>query len=280
MSTRYTSLVLPILLCASPTTALANVLFTRLGLDPNGFIKTVKSASMEAKTTSRKGANGILVITKVTGARDLSGNPANVTLSARVGLGGDKCFAEIPFPVTITNGSANVTVTGTDIGLSEDNSFPGRMLPLCAVPVVVTPDFKNTIFEFDLDNPSPGLNLKADFILAAGAPGNPITSWGKARVVVQNVKGAVLATTSIAGAKEGTMPSMLTIIPAIPTGSTCTLTPYILSAILLDNGRGSSTTPNLLDEGTTGDCIGFDLENEMLQRLTDGFGVVQGIDKD
>jgi len=272
------------LLSAIPATALANSFIARLDRRSSFPLSALKSATIRVKTTGQSGANGLLVTAKVSGARDSTGVPANLTLMARVGFDNDpKCFAARAFPVPIVNGSAKVTVTGTDIGLSENNLAPGRTLQLCNDPRMLSEDFSQVVLEFHLFNHSSGKILVAPFILST-APGNPITSWSNGTILVQNVKGAILATTKISGAKEGSTKSSRTIIPLIPAfdGVNCSQTPYFLSAVLLANGKGKSTTPNLDNGGPDpGPCLrDTGLEDSSLNIISNSLGVVQGIDPD
>ena len=279
--------VLFALFCAIPTTALASPpFFARLDLMmPNDLLSVVKSASIRAKTTNQKGANGLLVTAKVSGARDTTGNLANLTLMAQVGfrVSFPSC-SQAPFAVPITNGSGSVTVTGTDLGLSETNTNPGRALYLCSLPQMLNQDFTRDALVFDLYSSSPGTILFAPFILDPFPP-NPITSWRKATFLVQNVKGSILATTSISGAQENGAPSSRTIIPEIPqiNVDSCIEVPYLFSGVALDKGRGKSTTPNLATGNPDpGFCIYFrvGLEDTMSDAVSEGLGVVQGIDRD
>lgn len=286
MSTRpcSRSLVFLALLSAIPATALANSFIARLDRRSSFPLSALKNATIHVKTTGARGANGILVSAKVSGARDTTGVPANLTLMAQVSFDNEHhCSASGAFPVPIVNGSAKVTVTGTDIGLSENNFAPGRTLSLCIVPRMLSEDFMQVVLEFHLFNHSSGKILVAPFILSTAA-GNPITSWSNATFNVQNVKGAILATTKISGAKEGNTKSSRTLIPLIPAfdGVNCSQTPYFLSAVLLGNGKGKSTTPNLDNGGSDpGPCLReTGLEDSSLNIISYGLGVVQGIDPD
>ena len=289
MTTRVRFALIAVLALLAAGPAQANVLYIRLDRAAGSGLSALKSASLTLKTTNRRGANGLLVTAKISGARDLTGVPANLPLIAYVGIAdnfGSGCNPADPFEVDVVHGSARVTVTGTDIGVSEVNSTPGRALPLCQAPVMYTPVSGSyaTVLEFHLYNPAPGKILVAPFNLSTSA-GNPITAWKAATVSVQNAHGAILATTKISGALEGTSRSSRTIIPEIPTfdGVNCSTTPYFLSAIFLSNGSGQSTTPNLDTGGSDpGNCLasGTRLEDTDLAVVSSALGIIQGIDPD
>ena len=286
MTTRapLTFIVTLALLTARPAPTWANELYFRLDRAATSGLSALKSASITVKTTSRRGANGLLVTAKVSGARDLTGVSANLTLFTLIGFG--SCNSTLPFQVNVVHGSAHVTVTGTDIGVFETNSAPGRNLQLCQMPFM----YENagttfpTVLEFHLYNPNPGKLLVAPFILSTAAS-NPITAWKSATLTVQNTHGAIFATTKISGALEGTSRSSRTIIPQIPmfNGVTCSDTPYFVSAIFLSNGNGQSTTPNLNTGGSDpGGCLASNtgLEDTEVDPVSTTLGVVQGVDPD
>jgi len=281
-----TFIVVLALLTARPAPTRANELYMRLDRAATSGLSALKSATITVKTTNRRGANGLLVTAKITGARDLTGVPANLKLIAVIGFG--NCNGTLPFQVNVVNGSAHVTVTGTDIGVPETNSAPGRNLQLCEVPFMYLAQGSPppTVLEFHLYNPTPGKLLVAPFILST-APGNPLTAWKAATLTVQNRHGAILATTKISGALEGTSRSSRTIIPEIPTydGVSCSKIPYFLSAIFLSNGNGQSTTPNLDNGGLEpgeGICLTSDtgLEDSDVVPISTALGVIQGVDPD
>jgi len=272
------------LLAVRPAPTRANELYMRLDRVATSGLSAPRSATITVKTTNRRGANGLLVTAKISGARDLTGVPANMALVVPIGFG--NCNNTLPFQVNVVNGSGHVTVTGTDIGVSETNSAPGRNLPLCQMPSVyehLGSTFP-TVLEFHLYNPAHGKILIAPLILSSAA-GNPITTWKAATLTVQNRAGAILATTKISGALEGTSRSSRTIIPEIPAfdGVKCSKTPYIFSAIFLSNGNGQSTTPNLNTGGSDpGGCLASDvgLEDSNVNPVSTAIGVIQGVEPD
>jgi hypothetical protein len=221
----------------------------------------------------------------VAGARDMGGLPANVTIQAQtawVSPGG--CSART-FAVPIVNGNANIKATGTDVGLSEDNVNPERMLDLaCFHPTLYSNTFA-PIATFHLFSQTPGTILKAPFALSTNAS-NPITKWSSAKILVRNVAGDIVATTTIGGAREGSVASSRAIVvflPEISVGLSCTQRFFVDQTVVLENGRGHSIRPNFDndDADDPGDCLReFALKDSSADVVSDGFGVAQGIDAD
>ncbi|HZR79567.1 MAG TPA: hypothetical protein VFD92_00605 [Candidatus Binatia bacterium] len=283
---RFPALALALVL-ASPAMSLAagSSFVARLELEPgNGALSSIKSATLKAKTTNKRGANGVLVTLKVSGALDATGLPANVTVTGVVGFDGlyTHCEASRWFSVPIVNGSANVTLTGTDLGNREQNT-PDRMLYLCQSPrLFVNGNPSRPVALVHLYSDKPGTIVQGAFARNTSSS-NPITSWKTAKVGVQSVNGRSLVSIGISGAMEGAVPSSRVLIPVIPTdGSTCDSTPFFIYGVSLDGGRGQTLIPGI-DNGDPdpGRCLAvMHLEDSSLNVIAYGPGIVQGTDAD
>jgi hypothetical protein len=277
------------IVCGAPTMATAGTtFFARMDFRPNSVLSAVDNASIQAKTSNRKGANGVLFTVKITGARDLANAPANIMLQAQTAwVSGGGCRGAI-FPIQVVNGRANVKFTGTDVGIQENNPSPGRVLDLhCFHPFIYfdTGFGPAVVATFNLFSQTPGTILQAPFALSA-SPSNPITSLGSAKMTVRNVHGDIFATTTIAGAKEGGVPSSRAIVvlfPKLDINGACTKGFFLDQTVSLENGRGGSIRPNF-DNGADdpGDCVAafFGLTDSNLDPISDGLGLEQGTDLD
>jgi hypothetical protein len=275
---------------ATPAVTFAATPFrARLEVTPGNFtIKSIRSASLQARATNRSGANGLLVRLKVSGAVDFTDTPANVDLKFMVGfdsLPAPNCHGSIHLPVSIVNGSLNVTFTGTDLGVSEQNFLPGRELRLCIAPELFQGgDPSKTVLGVNLYSQTPGVIVQGSFV-RNDVPGNPITSWKTAKFRVQSANGATMVSTSISGAMEGSVPSNRIVIPLIPAFDgvfSCDPIPYFLYSVVLENGRGKSLIPNINNGGSDpGRCLSAaTLEDSSLNQLAFGLGIIQGTDPD
>jgi hypothetical protein len=276
----------------SGTAIASQPLVARLAVDNpvNGIIKSMKSAVVRVSTTNAKGANGLVMSVKVTGAMDSSGLLANTSVVVEVQLTPvrSQCSFDTIFdaPVAIVNGTGKAKIVAQGHGDIREVFTPTFLL-LCSGPQMFSGDFHTAIASVHLFDPAPGTILSAPFRLAPTV--SPITSWKKGKILVKSVSGGdIQATTTISGAKEGTVPSTRTIIPLMPAFdgvSVCSSTPYFVDSIFLTKGNGKSTIDHLelggSDPGAAGcmpDHVG--LEDGSLNTISDGIGVVQGIDPD
>ncbi len=270
----------------SGTAAASPPLVARLGIDFNSIITSVKSAVVRISTTNKKGANGLIMSVKVVGAMDFNGMLANTSVFVETQLTPDasKCAFDtiLSAPVTIANGKGKAKVVAQNNGDIREVSTPTFLL-LCNGPQMFSSDFQTVIASVHLFDPAPGTILSAPFRLAANGP---ITSWKTGQIVVKSVKGDIQATTKISGAKEGTVLSTRTVIPVMPSYdgvSVCGTIPYFVDSIFLNKGTGKSTIDHLeLGGSDPGRCVPerVKLEDPSLNIISDGIGVVQGIDPD
>jgi hypothetical protein len=284
------SLVVLALCCTYPAVVVAGTsLFARLAFRPNNGLSALTNASIRIQTTNKKGANGVLITAKVKGARDLTNVPANLTMLAQTAWRDGTGCRGAAFEVPIVNGNGIAKATGTDVGLSEINLNPGRMLDLsCFNPFIYIDGGGGAVSfpaDFELYNPLPGTILRASFALSPSAS-NPITSWRDAEIHVQNVMGDIVATTKITGAQEGAALSSRAIVvlfPILDTSLQCTETFFLDQSIALERGKGKSIRPNFdngnIDPG--GRCLDFfGLTDGNSHPISERFGVVQGTDND